>query len=501
LNSYSIFIEAGDDFSGFLALVFIILRFPQSLSQLFITNSQYNMAHLLLLEDDSTFSKLLSSFLGKHGHQVQVCTSLKEARLALVKSIDDNNPFEVFMLDYRLPDGNSVDLLKQVRSEGNRTPAFIMTSFHDVRTAVSAMQNGAFDYITKPVNPEELLMVLGEALNKSGASKEKVVPQQAKSGKKTEKPQLDFIEGKSKISKQLYEYVRLVSPTDMSVIIQGESGTGKEHVAKSIHRLSKRSNGPFVAIDCGSLSKDLAASELFGHKKGAFTGALQDKVGQFEAADGGTLFLDEIGNLGYDVQIKLLRALQERIVVPIGSTNPIKVDVRLIAATNEDLMTSAAAGDFRDDLYHRLNEFKIEVPPLRKRGEDLGIFIQYFVDKANEELGRNVQQLSKEVMDVFQKYDWPGNLRELNNVIKRLVLLSKEEVANLDALPAEMIAEISSESQKPVGSDLKALQESHEKEMIEKVLQEVRYNKSKAAKLLNIDRKTLYYKIEKYHIE
>ncbi|SKB97897.1 sigma-54-dependent transcriptional regulator [Dyadobacter psychrophilus] len=456
------------------------------------------MAHLLLVEDDTTFSKLLSNFLGKHGHQVKVCSNIKEAREAL-KSSDSNEPFEVLMLDYRLPDGNSVDFLKALRSEGNRTAAFIMTSFHDVRTAVTAMQIGAFDYITKPVNPEELLMVLREALNKAESADTKAAPK-TRTSAKADKQSLEFIEGKSKISKQLYEYVRLVSPTDMSVIIQGESGTGKEHVAKSIHKMSKRSNGPFVAIDCGSLSKELAASELFGHKKGAFTGALQDKIGQFEAADGGTLFLDEIGNLGYDVQIKLLRALQERIIVPIGATQQIKVDVRLIAATNEDLMVNAANGDFRDDLYHRLNEFKIEVPPLRKRGEDLGIFIQHFVEKANEELGRNVRELSKEVMDVFHKYDWPGNLRELNNVIKRLVLLSKEEVATLNALPAEMITAME-DQQKPAGSDLKALQETHEKEMIEKVLQEVRYNKSKAAKLLNIDRKTLYYKIEKYHIE
>ncbi|WP_031530749.1 sigma-54-dependent transcriptional regulator [Dyadobacter crusticola] len=455
------------------------------------------MAHLLLVEDDTTFSKLLTNFLGKHGHQVRACSDLKEAREALHN--DPDGPFEVLMLDYRLPDGNSVDFLKALRAEGNRTAAFIMTSFHDVRTAVTAMQLGAFDYITKPVNPEELLMVLREALNRGEASATKGTPK-TKGGTKADKQSLEYIEGKSKISKQLYEYVRLVAPTDMSVIIQGESGTGKEHVAKSIHKLSKRSNGPFVAIDCGSLSKELAASELFGHKKGAFTGALLDKIGQFEAADGGTLFLDEIGNLGYDVQIKLLRALQERIIVPIGGTQQVKVDVRLIAATNEDLISSAAAGDFREDLYHRLNEFKIEVPPLRKRGEDLGIFIQHFVDKANQELDRNVRELSKEVMEIFQKYDWPGNLRELNNVIKRLVLLSKEEVATSSALPAEMITAMEG-AQKPTGSDLKALQETHEKEMIEKVLQEVRYNKSKAAKLLNIDRKTLYYKIEKYQIE
>ncbi|MCF2444285.1 sigma-54 dependent transcriptional regulator [Dyadobacter sp. CY345] len=456
------------------------------------------MAHLLLVEDDTTFSKLLSNFLGKHGHAVQVCSTIAGARDAIRSKAGASDDFAVFMLDYRLPDGNSLDLLKSLREEGNRTPALIMTSFNDIRTAVNAMQSGAFDYITKPVNPEELLMVLKEALNRKTEVSVKTI------SKKPEKQSLDFIEGNSKISKQLYEYVRLVSPTDMSVIIQGESGTGKEHVAKSIHRLSKRAEGPFVAIDCGSLSKDLAASELFGHKKGAFTGALTDKIGQFEAADGGTLFLDEIGNLGYDVQIKLLRALQERIVVPIGSTQPVKVDVRLIAATNEDLLTISSNGDFREDLYHRLNEFKIQVPALRERGEDLAVFIQHFVDKANEELEKNVRQLSKEVMDIFMKYDWPGNLRELNNVIKRLVLLSKEETADLKALPQEMITSMESIAAKPTvssGSDLKLLQETHEKEMIEKVLQDVRYNKSKAAKLLNIDRKTLYYKIEKYHIE
>jgi two-component system response regulator HydG len=454
------------------------------------------MAHLLLVEDDTTFSKLLSNFLGKHGHEVVVCSTIAGAKEAIRLKAGAPDDYAVLMLDYRLPDGNSLDLLKLLREEGNRTPALIMTSFNDIRTAVNAMQSGAFDYITKPVNPEELLMVLKEALNRKTAVA-------VKTTKKPEKQSLEFIEGNSKISRQLYEYVRLVSPTDMSVIIQGESGTGKEHVAKSIHRLSKRSDGPFVAIDCGSLSKDLAASELFGHKKGAFTGALSDKIGQFEAADGGTLFLDEIGNLGYDVQIKLLRALQERIVVPIGSTQPVKVDVRLIAATNEDLLTISSNGDFREDLYHRLNEFKIQVPALRERGEDLAVFIQHFIDKANHELDKNVQQLSKEVMDIFLKYDWPGNLRELNNVIKRLVLLSKEETADLKALPQEMITTMETVSIKPAGggSDLKLLQETHEKEMIEKVLQDVRYNKSKAAKLLNIDRKTLYYKIEKYQIE
>ncbi len=425
------------------------------------------MAQLLLLEDDSTFSKLLFSFLGKHGHTVKVCATLQEAKLEIKNYRAEDLPYEVLMLDYRLPDGNSVDFLKSLRSEGIRIPAFIMTSFHDVRTAVNAMQNGAFDYITKPVNPEELLMVLNEALKKQKVGIEKEAQRIKPS--KSKKELADNIEGVAAISKKLFEYVRLVAPTDMSVIVQGESGTGKEHVAKTIHQNSKRSKGPFVAIDCGSLSKDLAASELFGHKKGAFTGALQDKIGQFEAADGGTLFLDEIGNLGYDVQIKLLRALQERIIVPVGGTQQVKVDVRLIAATNEDLVANAANGDFREDLYHRLNEFKIEVPALRNRGEDLQVFIQHFVDKANHELDKSVTKLSKEVMDIFTTYDWPGNLRELNNVIKRMVLLTKEDVATLEALPSEMMS-VLEEPQKPMGSNLKAIQESHEKEMIEKVL-------------------------------
>ncbi|GAB2781109.1 sigma-54 dependent transcriptional regulator [Rhabdobacter roseus] len=453
------------------------------------------MANLLLVEDDTTFSQLLRGFLTKHGHTVSPCFTIKEGLEAFQEAAQAGKEFDVLLLDYRLPDGNALDLLTTLREKGKRPPALIMTSFHDIRTAVQAMRQGALDYITKPVNPEELLMVLREALEKKN-------PPSTPPAQRPSTTQ-DFIEGKSAVSRLLYEHVRLVAPTDFSVIIQGESGTGKEHVARMIHRLSPRANQPFVAIDCGSLSKDLAASELFGHKKGAFTGALLDKIGQFEAADGGTLFMDEVGNLGYDVQIKLLRALQERIIVPIGSTQPVKVNVRIIAATNDDLLTSVAKGDFREDLYHRLNEFKIQVPALRERGEDLAIFVKYFMDRANQELGRNVQDLPKEVNDIFRQYDWPGNLRELSNVIKRLVLLTKGEVADVNALPDEMTTLQTAVPAAPVYTnfDLKAMQESHEREMIIKTLQEVRYNKSKAAKLLNIDRKTLYYKMEKYQIE
>jgi two-component system response regulator HydG len=450
------------------------------------------MANLLIVEDDSSFSELLEAFLTKKGHHITLAATLEEGLASLKDSKAKNQPFDALLLDYRLPDGNALDLLRTARNAGHRMPAIIMTSFHDIRTAVQAMRSGVFDYITKPVNPDELLMVLSSALEKPAA------PTLTIKASPSKLP--EFLKGKHELSVELYEHVRLVAPTNMSVIIEGESGTGKEHIASSIHQLSDRAKKPFIAIDCGSLSNELAASELFGYKKGAFTGALQDKTGQFEAAEGGTLFLDEIGNLGYEVQIKLLRALQERIITPVGGTEQIKVDVRLIAATNDDLLASASKGNFREDLYYRLNEFKIKVPPLRDRGKDLDLFITHFVQQANQELERDVKSLSKEVLNLFHQYDWPGNLRELKNVIKRLILLSKDQVAGTEALPEEMLESVQP-LLRPDESDLKLLQEIHEKEMITKVLLEVRYNKSKAAKVLNIDRKTLYYKMEKYQIK
>ncbi len=457
------------------------------------------MPKLLLVEDDLTFTRLIQNFLTKHGYEVESLTDIKSS-LSAIRS----GSYDLLLLDYRLPDGNSLDMLTTLRDEGIVLPSLIMTSFQDIRTAVKAMRSGVLDYITKPINPEELLMVLKEAFNKPEVSQTvQKVPRKASN-------QGEFIEGVAPASKQVFEYVRLVAPTDMSVIVQGESGTGKENISRMIHLNSKRAGKPFVAIDCGALSKDLASSELFGHIKGAFTGALMDKKGQFEMANGGTLFLDEIGNLGYDVQIKLLRVLQERIVVPVGSSKPLKVDVRLIVATNDDLLTSVAKGDFREDLYHRLNEFKIQVPPLRERREDMELFISHFLQKVSYELNKNVTSISEELQALFSQYDWPGNLRELNNVIKRLVLLTNGEVAEAEALPEEMrktlqkgniYHAIETTEGKANPSDLKALKEEQEKEMIERVLNEVKFNKTKAAKILNIDRKTLYYKIGKYQIE
>lgn len=442
------------------------------------------MAKLLIIEDDLTFSQILEGFLTKHEHHVQVAHDVRKSLLLL-----DQEVFDLLLIDYRLPDGTGLDILSHLREKGLQQPVIIMTSFNDVKTAVKSIQLGAFDYITKPVNPDELVMIISSALGK----KEQNVPQKSIE-------HADAIKGKSAIADKLYEHINLVAPTDMSVIIQGESGTGKEYAARTLHTQSKRNDKPFIAVDCGALSKELAASELFGHAKGAFTGAINDKKGQFEVANGGTLFLDEVGNLSYEVQVKLLRALQERIIQPIGSIKTVKVDVRIITATNDDLKASVANGSFREDLYHRLNEFKIQLPALRDRGKDLELFITHFIKLSNTELSRNVTSISQQARDLLLRYDWPGNLRELKNVIKRMVLLTPDKTAEVDSLPEEMIIAIN-QSPRPSGSDLKAINETNEKAIIIETLVKVKYNKSKAAKLLNIDRKTLYSKMERYEIE
>lgn len=443
------------------------------------------MARILILEDDTTFAQLLEGFLTKNGHTITLVTHIKQSFKAI-----ESQEFDLLLIDYRLPDGVGLDVLSHIRDLGLAIPLIIMTSFNDVRTAVKSMQMGAFDYITKPVNPDELLMVIKNSLTKKDpiATERQVV-------------ESDLIRGKSAIADRLYEHIALVAPTDMSVIIQGESGTGKEFAARTLHQESKRADKPFVAIDCGALSKDLAASELFGHVKGAFTGALHDKIGQFEAADGGTLFLDEVGNLSYEVQIKLLRALQERVIQPLGSTKQIPVNVRIITATNDDLTGSMQQGEFREDLYHRLNEFKIQLPPLRNRGSDIELFINHFVQLSNRDLSRNVKNISAEAKSLLLNYDWPGNLRELSNVIKRMVLLTPGETAQISALPDEMTIAVQQQTSAGNPSDLKALNEQNEKTLIAETLIKVKHNKSKAAKILNIDRKTLYAKMERYGIE
>ncbi|HEX7366861.1 MAG TPA: sigma-54 dependent transcriptional regulator [Pelobium sp.] len=441
------------------------------------------MLKILIIEDDTSFSELLEGFLTKHGFVVNAFAKIQPALKTLAKE-----SFQLVLVDYRLPDGNGLEVLKFLREEKIALPVIMMTSFNDVKTAVNSIRLGAFDYILKPVNPDELLLTIKNALKQ-------------KEQKAYKSEDESYIKGESDVSKKIYQHVDLVAPTDMSVIIQGESGTGKEHIARLLHMQSKRKDKPFIAIDCGALSKDLAVSELFGHTKGAFTGAITDKKGQFELANGGTLFLDEVGNLSYEVQVKLLRALQEKVIQPLGGSKTFAVDVRIITATNDDLQNSINNGDFRDDLYHRLNQFKIQLPPLRERGDDLKLFVNYFIQQSNNELDRNVIGLSKEVKDILYHYEWPGNLRELSNVIKRMVLLSAGSVVEVDALPDEMVSALNEPKAPASTTDLKSINEINEKVLIEQTLKKTKYNKSKAAKILNIDRKTLYAKMERYQIE
>lgn len=441
------------------------------------------VVNVLLIEDDLTFSKIMDTFLTRKGFKIELRHDIKSGIEAL-----SAKQYDLLLLDYSLPDGSGSEIISRQGIDFSPLPTIVITSFNDVRTAVKLMKSGIHEYITKPVNPEELLMVIEQALNKK-------IPESQPNIQPT-----DLIQGTSAVSEKLYQHIALVAPTEMSVMIIGESGTGKEHIARLIHTLSKRADQPFVAIDCGVLSKELAGSELFGHVKGAFTGALQNKIGLLESAEGGTVFLDEIGNLGYDVQVKLLRMLQERTIQPIGSNKTIKVDVRLITATNENLQEVISQGNFREDIYHRINEFKIQVPPLRERNADLALFVNHFIKTSNTELDRKIERVSDEVMDIFHRYDWPGNLRELKNVIKRMVLLSGGKVAGKEFLPEEMLFSLT--QQNPArSSDLKVFQENNEKEMITQALIQTKNNKSKAARLLNIDRKTLYYKMERYGIE
>lgn len=446
------------------------------------------MSKILIVDDDPAFCLMLATFLQKSGFETNRALSAKEC-LSTIKK----DAYDLVLTDLRLPDLTGIDLLKELKLAEPQVPVVLMTGYGDIKTAVQAIKLGAFEYVTKPINPDEILLIAKGALAENSSS----LPTT------TSGPSFQYITGVSPQSLQLQEYITLVAPTIMSVLIRGESGTGKEYIARMIHQQSQRKEKPFVALDCGALSNELAASELFGHIKGSFTGAINDKVGQFELANGGTIFLDEIGNLSYQVQIKLLRAIQERKIKKIGGKNDISVDVRIIAASNEDLRKKVKDQGFREDLYHRLNEFTMEVPPLRERGEDIDLFAAHFLDQSNNELGKQVKKFSDEVRNVFHEYDWPGNIRELKNVIKRAVLLVNGQVISPDQIPAEIIYchNAANNSSQISSQDLKKQTEVQEREIILNTLEKTRYNKSKAAELLNIDRKTLYNKMKQYHID
>lgn len=441
------------------------------------------MANILIVDDDATFCLMLKKLLEKHQYQVSTVFSPKG-----VKQLVRQGFYDVVLTDLRMPELSGMDLIGMIKLESPETQIIMMTGYAHISTAIQSIKQGAFNYIPKPFQPEEVLTMIQEALQDTSNKHE--LPNPKNTLKKN-----DFLDGISTVSIHLKEMIALVAPTSFSVLIVGESGTGKENIARSIHALSKCADKPFIAVDCGAIPKELVASEFFGHVKGSFTGAISDKIGHFEAANGGTLLLDEIGNLSYNTQIQLLRTLQERLIKPIGSNREIPVNVRIIAATNENLQLAKEQGNFREDLYHRLNEFRIEVPSLRERQEDIMLFARHFLDESNINLKKSVSGFDPDVEAVFLNYSWPGNLREMKNVVKRATLLTPGKQITMKEIPSEIYNQQKKEDQ------FRLFNEKNEDELIRNALETVGYNKSKAARLLKIDRKTLYNKLKLYNID
>ena len=487
------------------------------------------MERILILDDDITFALMLRTWLSKRGFEVATASTVAAAR----KMLSDEQ-FSLVLSDMRLPDEDGIALLQWMAGEGIAAPVIVMTSYAEIQNAVRCMKLGARDYVSKPVNPDELLKKIREALDPGSAKtpavgtssaagatsaaatissagatpaekahKSAAATKEAASGAEKGKGvghtiSLNYIEGRSDASRRLYEYIRLVAPTNMSVLVNGASGTGKEHVAQLIHQQSKRAGKPFVAVDCGAIPRDLAASEFFGHVKGSFTGAVSDKKGAFELADGGTLFLDEVGNLTYETQVQLLRALQERRIRPVGGNREIPVDIRLVAATNEDLEAAIARGTFRADLYHRINSFTLRVPSLSERRDDIPLYADFFLDQANRELDKRIVGFDAAAIRALAAYDWPGNLRQLKNTVMSATLLASGEYITAGDLPGEITGAATAAA---AATSYSLHDPATEEEQIRRALAAAGGNKSQAAKLLGIDRKTLYNKLHLYGIE
>jgi len=444
------------------------------------------MNDVLIVDDVVTLGLMLKTWFLKKGFQARTSISITDAR----KSIEEQKP-DLIISDLRLPDGSGLDLIKWVKEHYSDIVIIVMTSYADIQTAVECIRSGAYDYVEKPLNPDDVLKKLQLLEN----SKSKIVTPSL-SFSNNSSPNAGFIQGNSMEYKKVYEYVNLVAPTNLSVFIKGDSGVGKEHIARLIHGKSQRASGPFVPVDCGVMSKELSASDFFGHIRGSFTGAIQDKKGHFVEANKGTLFLDEVGNLSVDTQMQLLRVLQEKKIKPVGANKEIPVDVRVVTATNENMEKAIASGRFRADLFHRLNEFMIQVPTLENCKEDISLFAHHFLQTANQEMNKNVIGFDEKTMELFQLYHWPGNIRELKNVVFRLTLVAQEPI-----IKADLLREILPDIYYYKASNDTIYKDAQEIERIKNALKKANNNKSKAAELLDIDRKTLYKRMSMYHIE
>lgn len=465
------------------------------------------MPSILIIDDDVTLTKFLSTFLEENDWSVYTAES-GEKGLTLVSEVSP----DVVLLDIKLPDIEGIELLEKIKKIDENLPVVIVSGVNEVKLAVESIKRGAFDYITKPFNKDELLLVINRACESEVLKKE--VKFLRSKLFDTAYPGIGLI-GNSPAIKNVIELIKKVAPTNMTVLLVGESGVGKEEIAHAVYKLSKRNDRPFITVDCGTIPEGLIESELFGYEKGAFTGADTRKPGKFELAHTGTIFLNEISNLPFSAQAKLLRVLQEREIQHLGGHKVIKVDVRVIADTNIPLEEKVKQGTFREDLYHRLNEFVIEIPPLRERGDDVFLLAEKFIEEANREFNKNVKGLSLEVKKLFLQYPWPGNIRELKSVIKRAVLLA-DDIIYPQHLPNSIQVFVKNgvvisgdttkqEVETPVTKEdrytLKTSVSKIEKETILSVLEKVRYNRKEAAKLLGITRRALYYKLHKLGLD
>jgi DNA-binding NtrC family response regulator len=450
---------------------------------------------ILFVEDNETFRNGITEFLKTQQFKVLEATNKKEA---LDQFYKNKNIISLILTDLKLPDGNGIEILKEIKKSDPTIPFIFLTGQPDIESAVEALKAGAWDYLTKPVDLQHLLHKIQSCIENRLLQIENLELKK----KLLEFSTNEFIIGNSPAIQKIIEKAKQIAPTDITVLLEGESGTGKELMANFIHQNSLRKDKPFLKINCGAIVKSLLESELFGVIKGAYTGADKDRPGIFEAASGGTIFLDEIGELDLESQVRLLRVIEEKTVIRVGSTKPIPVDVRIIAATNKNLLEEVEKGNFREDLYYRLAVAKITLPPLRERKEDIILLFNHFVVEFNEKYGKSVTKLSPEVLKFFQNYDWPGNIRQFRNVLESMVIMAKDDTLTKEDIPEELLkGPTPSTKKKLIDTIIPGITlEEYEKAIIQKNLEFTNGNREKTAELLGISQRTLYRKLNEYNL-
>lgn len=444
-------------------------------------------AHILIIDDEEKLRQLFTRIIELEGYAVQQAANFKQG----IKLLEQDKNIDIVLTDVKLPDGNGIEQLEKIKKINPFCEVIVMTAYGSIHDGVKAMKLGAFDYFTKGDDNDQIIPALNRATEQVKLKK-RVFDLE---NKLEEKFGFDNIIGNSKTIKDTIHLAEKVAPTDSTVLLEGETGVGKELFAQALHYGSPRRNKPFVAVNCSAFAKDLLESELFGHKKGAFTGALNDKKGLFEEANDGTLFLDEIGEMNLDLQAKLLRVLETNTFLKVGDSKPTKVSVRIVAATNRDLKKESENGQFRSDLYYRLSTFKISIPSLKERKEDIEALAKHFISVYSAKLKKRISEMDKDFLKMLKQYDWKGNIRELKNIIERAVILCDGDVLTCDLIPIEITDCIGTPDSN--STSLAAMEKAH----IQKILKLSKGNKTKTADLLGIGLTTLYRKMEEYHIE